>query len=191
MGMSAEDGQELIRAAREAIEHYFEFSEEPSVLKKVDLDKYSEPQGVFVTLRRKGELRGCIGFPVPMFPLGVAVVKSAIAAAFEDFRFPPLTKPELEEIDIELSVLSVPEKIVVSNPSEYLEKVEVGRDGLILKYGASTGLLLPQVPVEQKWGVEEYLDGLCMKAGLPAGAWKEEGVSIEAFQAQIFEEKRK
>jgi uncharacterized protein (TIGR00296 family) len=190
MELTNEQGAELIRAAREAITHFFEFSEEPSVLRGVDLDRYSEPRGVFVTLRRKGELRGCIGFPFPTFPLGRAVVKSALGAAFEDFRFAPLTKQELPQIRIELSVLTVPERVKVRGPSDYLEKIKIGRDGLIIRYGMNTGLLLPQVPGEQGWGVEEYLEGLCMKAGLPAETWKEKGVSIEAFQAQIFEEKR-
>lgn len=190
MDLGDEQGKELLRAAREAIQHYFEFKEEPSILKEVDLDKYQEPRGVFVTLRKGKQLRGCIGFPLPMFPLGKAVVKSAISAAFEDPRFPPLSKEEFEGVEIELSVLTVPEKIEVKNSLEYLEKIKVGRDGLIIKYGGNSGLLLPQVPEEQGWGVEEYLDGICMKAGLAPGTWKEEGVSIEAFQAQIFEEKK-
>ena len=188
MELTREQGDELIRAAREAIAHYFQYGEEPSVLRGVDLDKYPEPQGVFVTLRRKKELRGCVGFPLPMFPLGRAVVKSAIAAAFEDFRFPPLTKPEMEEITIELSVLTVPERVEVERGAEYLEKIGIGRDGLIIEHGGMSGLLLPQVPVEQGWGAKEFLDNLCMKAGLPPGSWKKEGVVIKSFQAQIFNE---
>lgn len=191
MLLKKEEGEELLRAAREAIGHYFEFKEEPSILKGVDLDKYQEPRGVFVTLRKGKELRGCIGFPLPMFPLGKAVVKSAIAAAFEDPRFPPLSEGEFGEVELELSVLTVPEKIKVKDSSEYLEKIKVGRDGLIIKYGGNSGLLLPQVPGEQGWGVEEYLDGICMKAGLAPGAWKEDGVSLESFQAQIFNEEEK
>lgn len=183
-----EEGRELLKAAREAIEHYFEYGEAPSALKGVDLDKYSEPRGVFVTLKRNGQLRGCIGFPLPVFPLGVALVKSAVAAAFEDYRFPSLVREELDEVDIELSILSVPEKIRVSSPGEYLEKIKVGRDGLIIRYMGQTGLLLPQVPVEQGWGVQEYLEGLCGKAGLQKDAWKEAGVEIEAFTARIFGE---
>jgi uncharacterized protein (TIGR00296 family) len=188
MDIKEEEGRELLRAAREAIEYYFEYGEAPSVLKGVDLDRYGEPMGVFVTLKRGGQLRGCIGFPLPMFPLGVAVVKSAIAAAFDDFRFPPITREELGGLEIELSVLSVPEKVEVSDPREYLEKIEVGRDGLVIEYLGHTGLLLPQVPGEQGWGVEEYLEGLCMKAGLPAGSWMEDGVVIKAFTARIFSE---
>lgn len=177
-----------MKAAREAIQHYIEFKEEPSVLKGVDLDKYPEPRGVFVTLKMGGQLRGCIGFPLPMFPLGLAVVKAAIAAAFDDPRFPPLTEEEFKEVDVELSVLTVPKRIEVSDPSEYLEKIKVGRDGLIIKHGGYSGLLLPQVPEEQGWDAEAYLEGLCMKADLGPGSWREEGVEIEAFQAQIFGE---
>ena len=191
MLLKKEEGKELLRAAREAISHYFEFNEEPSMLKNVDLDKYQEARGVFVTLKKGKELRGCIGFPLPMFPLGKAVVKAAIAAAFEDPRFPALGKEELRGVEIELSVLTVPEKIEVKDSSEYLEKIKIGRDGLIIKYGGNSGLLLPQVPGEQGWGVEEYLDGICMKAGLAPGTWKEEGVNLEAFRAQIFNEEEK
>lgn len=190
MKLKKEDGMELIRAAREAIEHYFKFREEPSVLRGVDLDKYPEPRGVFATLKNGAELRGCIGFPLPMFPLGKAVVKSAISAAFEDYRFEPITEEELPEITIELSILTVPERITVSRGEEFLERVKIGRDGLIIKFGGQTGLLLPQVPVEQGWEPREYLDNLCVKAGLAPGTWKKGGVVIESFQAQIFEESK-
>ncbi|MBD3390065.1 AmmeMemoRadiSam system protein A [Candidatus Micrarchaeota archaeon] len=190
MKLKKEEGQDLIKAAREAINYYFEHREIPSLLKGVDLDKYQEPRGVFVTLKLSGQLRGCIGVPLPMFPLGKAVVKSAIGAAFEDYRFPPLSKEEFEEAEIEVSVLSVPEKIEVSSESEYPERIKIGRDGLIVKYGGQTGLLLPQVPVEEGWGTREYLEQLCLKAGLPKDAWKRPGAVIEAFQAQIFEERK-
>ena len=188
MVLSKEDGAVLLKAAREAIEHYFEFGEAPSVLKEVDLDAYPEPRGVFVTLKKKGQLRGCIGFPLPMFPLGQAVIKSAVAAAFDDFRFPPLKKEELKSLEIELSVLTVPKKIDVRDSSEYLEKIKIGRDGLIIEYIGHSGLLLPQVPEEQGWSINEYLEGICMKAGLPPGSWSEGGVVLKSFQAQIFGE---
>ncbi len=190
MGLGKEDGAMLIKAAREAIEHYSEFGEVPSVLKGVDLDQYPEPRGVFVTLKKEGQLRGCIGFPLPMFPLGIAVVKAAVAAAFDDFRFPPLKKEELGGLEIELSVLSVPEQIDVKDPLEYLEKIKIGRDGLIIEYMGHSGLLLPQVPEEQGWDVKEYLEGICIKAGLPAGSWSEDGVVLKSFQAQIFGEEK-
>ncbi|MEM4272580.1 MAG: TIGR00296 family protein [Candidatus Bilamarchaeaceae archaeon] len=188
--MRKEEGEELIRAAREAIEYYFQHNDAPQVLKGVDLDRYSEPRGVFVTLKKRGELRGCIGFPLPMFPLGKAVVKSALAAAFEDFRFSPLSREELKDLEIEISVLTVPERISVKKPEEYLKKIKIGRDGLIIEYGPYSGLLLPQVPVEQKWKAEEYLDHLCMKAGMPPGTWKQPGVVLKSFQAEIFEERK-
>jgi len=189
MALSKEDGRILIKAAREAIMHFSEFGEVPSVLRGVDLDAYPEPRGVFVTLKKKGELCGCIGFPLPMFPLGQAVVKAAVAAAFDDYRFTPLKKEELKELDIELSILSVPERIDVSDPSEYLEKIKIGRDGLIIEYMGHSGLLLPQVPEGQGWDVSEYLEGICMKAGVPPGSWSEGDAVLKSFQAQIFEEK--
>jgi len=165
MALTKEDGALLIKAAREAIEHFSEFGEIPSVLKEVDLDAYQEPRGVFVTLKKKGQLRGCIGFPLPMFPLGQAVVKAAVAAAFDDYRFEPLKKEELKDLDIEISVLSVPETIEVSDPSEYLEKIKIGRDGLIIEYLGHTGLLLPQVPGEQGWDIKEYTGRNLHKSG--------------------------
>ncbi len=189
MGLGKEDGALLIKAAREAIEHFSEFGEVPSTLKGVDLDAYQEPRGVFVTLKRGGQLRGCVGFPLPMFPLGQAVVKAAVAAAFDDYRFTPLKKEELKGLDVELSVLSVPETIEVADPSEYLEKIKLGRDGLIIEYMGHSGLLLPQVPEEQGWGVKEYLEGICMKAGIPPGSWSEDGAVLKSFRAQIFGEK--
>ena len=188
MGLREEEGKKLLLAARKAIEHYLENGDVPGALKEVDLDEFGEPRGVFVTLKKGGELRGCIGFPLPIMPLGKAVVGAAVAAAFEDPRFGPVRKEELGELEIEISVLTVPEIIAVERPEEYLERIKVGRDGLIIEFMGYSGLLLPQVPVEQGWGAEEYLGHLCMKAGLPADTWKEQPVVIKSFQAEIIRE---
>jgi len=178
------DGKELITLARSAIETKF-------TKKYLDLTQYkhlSEKRGVFVTLTKDGELRGCIGFILPEFELAEGIVHAARAAAFDDPRFPALEPEELGEIRVEISLLTVPKPITVKSPEEYLKKIKIGRDGLIFRKGFHTGLLLPQVPVEYGWSIETYLEHLGLKAGLSAKAWKEPGVTIEAFQAEIFTE---
>lgn len=184
--ISLGDGENLITLAREAVLSKFKS-------KKVNLDaysKYNTPQGVFVTLHKKGNLRGCIGFPIPVYPLNEAVEKAAIAAAFEDTRFSPLTESEYKEIDFEISILTIPEKIVVKNPEEYLKKIKIGVDGLILKTSFTSGLLLPQVAPEWGFSEKEFIEATCEKAGLPKSAWKETGVDIYKFQAKIFGEEK-
>lgn len=185
MGFSEEQGKKLLLIARKAIEHYAEQGEEPGALKEVDIDEFGMPRGVFVTLKKNGELRGCIGFPLPVMPLGKAVVKAAIAAAFEDPRFAPVQKGEIKDLEVEISVLTVPELVRVSRPEEYPKKIKVGRDGLIIDCMGYSGLLLPQVPVEEGWDAETFLEHLCMKAGLPPGAWREGAAVIKSFQAEI------
>ena len=144
--------------------------------------------GAFVTLTHNGNLRGCIGYPEPVKPLAQAVVEVAISAAAGDPRFPPVTASELDKIQVEVSVLTKPELIEVQKPAQYLEKVEVGRDGLIVEMGMYRGLLLPQVPVEWNWDIEDFLANTCMKAGLTSDCWLQEGVRIYSFQSQIFTE---
>jgi len=151
----------------------------------VDIDEYNfkEKQGCFVTIKKNGELRGCIGFPMPVISLNEAIFQAARAAAFEDPRFPPLQESELKEIKIEVSILTVPKQI----EPPYEEKIEIGKDGLIVK-NKSSGLLLPQVPVEWKWDKKEFLEHCCEKAGLSKDAYKDKGTIVETFQAEIFEE---
>jgi AmmeMemoRadiSam system protein A len=143
---------------------------------------FNEIRGVFVTLHRSGELRGCIGYPLPHKPLWEAVVDNAIAASCEDPRFPAVTAAELPELQIEISVLTVPQKVADH------EQVKVGRDGIIISKGFRRGLLLPQVPLEQGWDLEQYISYGCRKAGLAPDEWKK-GVQIETFQALVFNEK--
>lgn len=154
----------------------------PTAVPRFDSPRLNEPRGVFVTLHRQGELRGCIGYPEAVKPLGVAVAEMAVAAAFEDPRFPPVTADELDAIDIEITVLS---PLAPITP----EQVVVGKHGLVIRRGGRSGLLLPQVPVEQNWNREQYLDGLCRKAGLPAGAWRDPATRLFAFTGQVFGEK--
>jgi uncharacterized protein len=173
--------KELLALARETIKKYLAGGERetPPAARPV----FKEKRGVFVTLHRAGELRGCIGYPLPLKALGEAVTEMAIAAATEDPRFPSVTAAELPELDLEISVLTVPQR--VAGP----EKVQVGRDGIIISKGFQRGLLLPQVPVEQGWDLEQYISYGCRKAGLAPDEWKR-GVQIEVFQAVVFGEKR-
>ncbi len=176
---SNKDRKMLLDLARETIENRINVKEMPE-FNNIS-DKLRGKRGVFVTLHKKGALRGCIGYPLPVKPLIDAVKDNALSAAFEDPRFPPLDKEELKEIDIEISILTVPKKI--NKP----EDVRVGIDGIIISKYGNRGLLLPQVPVEQGWDKEQYLSYGCLKAGLNGDAWREE-VEIEVFQAEVFGE---
>ena len=148
--------------------------------------------GVFVTLNKLEEtghrLRGCIGYPYPIKDLLTAVRESAINAAFEDPRFPPVSKNEMDSILVEVSVLTPPETIKVERSKDILGEVVVGRDGLIISRGYNRGLLLPQVSVEWNWDSEEFLAQCCYKAGLPPDSWLLQGTEVQRFQAIIFSE---
>jgi uncharacterized protein len=181
------DGAFLVKLARSAIETYLNSSKIIQVPEDIN-PILKEERGAFVTLTKNGDLRGCIGYPEPVKPLAQAVVEVAISAATQDPRFPPVTSLEMENIHVEVSVLTKPELIPVEKPSQYLQKIEVGVDGLIVEMGMYRGLLLPQVPVEWKWDTEEFLANTCMKAGLSPDCWLQEGVKLYSFQSQIFEE---
>lgn len=174
--------------ARCAVEEYLQ----KSVIIKPGTET-SEKAGVFVTLNyvtpsRREYLRGCIGFPLPEKGLYQGVIDAAIAAATEDPRFPPLDVQELSNIVFEVSVLTPPQEIRVSNPADYRKEVEIGRDGLILQWRFGSGLLLPQVPVELNWDVEEYLANMCYKAGAPPDVWVDPSSKLYKFQATVFKE---
>lgn len=149
----------------------------------------SEPRGVFVTVNQfpSGGLRGCIGYPYPVMPLGEAVDSSARSAC-HDPRFPDLSPSELDGVTVEVTILSVPEELVIRGPRSLLDMVHIGEDGLIIEYHGRRGLLLPQVPVEQGWDVETFLCHLSMKAGLPPDAWEREGARIWSFGGEVFSE---
>ncbi len=138
-----------------------------------------QPRGVFTTLYLGGQLRGCVGYALPIRPLFRAVSETARAAAFEDSRFLPVTPEETRELKVSLSVLS---PLFPVTPA----KVEVGRHGLVVSDGIRRGLLLPQVPVEHAWDRETFLDQTCHKAGLPLDAWRRPGIEIQAFTAEVF-----
>jgi uncharacterized protein (TIGR00296 family) len=182
-------GQYLVSLARQSIEGYL--ANGKKAMPSRSEGALSEKRGVFVTLEThpSHELRGCIGYPLPIKELALATVDCALSAAFEDPRFPPVEKGELSKLVMEVSVLTVPEQLRVKKPEEYPKKIKVGRDGLIIHYGYSSGLLLPQVPIEWNWNEEEFLCQVCEKAGLPREMWRSPSARISSFSAQIFSEK--
>lgn len=185
--MNLEQGKKLIELARKSISNQLKGKDTEAV--KELQKEFSTKQGVFVTLKKQGELRGCIGFPEPIMALWRAVVEASQSAAFSDPRFNPITEEEFKEISIEVSVLTKPELIKVESADEYPSKVHIGEDGLIIRSSYGSGLLLPQVFIEHKCSSpEEALKMTCQKAGIDSYAWKEEGIEIYTFQAQIFSE---
>ncbi len=189
--LSLDEGKFLINLARNTVKEYLEngkIVKPPSETPK----KLFEQCGVFVTINSvkfgEKELRGCIGYPYPTSPLVEAVIDSAINAATQDPRFSPLSIRELDSVVFEVSVLTPPEPVQVSNPKEYISKIKVGEDGLIVEKGFYKGLLLPQVPVEWGWCEEEFLCQCCAKAGLPYDSWLTKDAKISKFKAIIFEE---
>ena len=185
--LSDSDGELLVKTARRAVTEFLSNGNRMKLESELE-EKFSFNSGVFVTLNNPDGLRGCIGFPMPEKKLSRAIVEGAIAAATEDPRFPSVKTNELNDIVFEVTVLTPPVEIDVSDPTEYLEKIKVGRDGLIIRHSFSSGLLLPQVPVEYGWNVEEFLQHTCEKAGLSRDTWKNESVKIEKFEGIIFKE---
>jgi AmmeMemoRadiSam system protein A len=145
-----------------------------------DAAELLEERGVFVTLKKRGMLRGCIGYVLPTTPLYLAVRDMAINSALRDPRFPPVAAAELPELYIEISVMTLLQP--VADPNE----IVVGEDGLVIEAEGQGGLLLPQVAPEQGWNREQFLEGVCMKAGLPPDAYTWENAKLQKFQAHIF-----
>jgi AmmeMemoRadiSam system protein A len=175
---SLEERVLLLRVAHEAILATLEGRE-------ISLDPptphLAEARGAFTSLYLNRELRGCVGYVLPVSSVYRAVIDTARAAAFEDTRFNAVTIQEARQLEIELSILSAPRLISA-------DEVEVGRHGLLISMIGHRGLLLPQVPTERNWDRTTFLEQTCRKAGLPAEVWKH-GATIEAFTAEVFGEK--
>lgn len=194
--LTREDGELLVKLARESVRRYlteFVRAELPPECPQ----KLLERAGVFVTIEKiardvagvpRRVLRGCVGFPEPALPLAEATIEAAIAAATQDPRFEPMTPDELSSVVFEVSVLSPLQQVQYSKPEELLSKIVVGRDGIVVEKGLLRGLLLPQVPVEYEWSVEEYLKNACIKAGLPPDAWRTTRLKVHTFTARVFAE---
>ena len=174
------DRKYLLGLARETISRYLTMKMVP--LPRLSSPILREPRGVFVTLKKRGNLRGCIGRMVPDRPLAELVGAMALQSAFEDPRFPPVTARELADLEVEISVLTPMKQ--VSGPND----IVVGRDGVLLQKGGRSAVFLPQVAPEQGWGRDEMLDNLSQKAGMPAKAWREAGACFLTFQAIVFGE---
>jgi AmmeMemoRadiSam system protein A len=177
---SADERTLLLRLAHESILSALEGRE---ISLDPPTDHLAQPRGVFTTLYLRDALRGCIGYVLPVSSVYHAVAGTARAAAFQDARFPHITLPEAHDLEIELSILSPPQRIAA-------EAIEIGRHGLLITMIGSRSLLLPQVPVEHHWDRTTFLEQTCRKAGLPPDAWQK-GAMIEAFTAEVFGEKER
>ncbi|MCP4762255.1 MAG: TIGR00296 family protein, partial [archaeon] len=192
-----EDGKYLVKLARETLTTFLAKNKKIEIPLDVP-KKLMENSGVFVTLhvfskKKKMDLRGCIGRPYPGQSLLRATIDSAIDSGINDWRFPKLKYQNLNEIIFEVTALTPPVKIEAESPQERLEKIEIGRDGLIIEMKGAPkgqgGLFLPQVPVEWKMNKETYLKELCGKAGISSDMWKEiEKTNLYKFQGEIFSE---
>lgn len=177
MSLSDEEKKQLKLLAREAIECAL-FGREQC---RMELsERLKQKAGAFVTLKSKGELRGCIGYTRAVLPLSEVVQKMAIESAFHDPRFCGIRKEEWKDIEIEISVLSPMRKI------NSIDEIEVGVHGLYVEKGGHSGLLLPQVATEYNWDRETFLEYTCYKAGLPRDAWKSGDIAIYVFTAEVF-----
>ncbi len=183
--LSSDQGRYLLKLARDAIKLYVR--EGKRLEPQTNDPMLKENKGVFVTLEKNGQLRGCIGHLEGMQPLYIDVRDNAINAAFHDPRFKPVDVSELADIEIEVSVLTVPELVVADSPEAYLEKIRPGSDGIILECGGRSATYLPQV-WETLPGKEEFLSSLCMKAGLSGDCWREPEARIYKYQVVAFKE---
>jgi uncharacterized protein (TIGR00296 family) len=183
--ISDKAGEYLVDIAKQTIEHYIKTKEKLEIPEDYPIE-LDEKLGVFVTLNKNNELRGCIGYAEPIESAINATIEVAIAAAFRDPRFSAVTKDEFPILDLEVTVLTKPELIVVAHPDQYFDEIEIGRDGLIIQKGYSRGLLLPQVATENAFSIEEFLENTCMKAGISADSWMDESCDVYRFQGQIF-----
>jgi len=182
--MNLNEGILAVRFARSVIEN-----NTGKVFGRVHLtESFTEPRGAFVTLKTypDNRLRGCIGIPYPMLPLCDALTEAAKSACM-DPRFPILEQHELEHITVEVTILDLP-RVLDCPKSEVPSNIEIGKHGLIISYKGRRGLLLPQVPEEQGWNIQEYLEGICMKAGILPDAWKDECAEISVFGGKVFHE---
>jgi len=179
--LSAELRLKLLRVARQSLENFVENGERIQFL--TEIPELLEKRAVFVTLRnrRNGELRGCIGQSKPRYPLIEAVAKTAISSAVDDTRFPSLTLYDLQDLLIEINVLST------LAPSKH-EDVKIGKHGLMINKGSNGALFLPEVAVSNGWDLHTLLNELCRKADLPEGSWHDREAELYAFESEAWGE---
>jgi uncharacterized protein (TIGR00296 family) len=200
--LTLEEGTLLTRVARQAIE-FFIRDQKQLELPKTSSEVLQESRGVFVTLKKQHPrdkhewmLRGCIGrlrseskIRMESISLLEATMQAALSSALDDPRFPAVRVEELDSILVEVSVLTIPERLNLADRTRLKDQIVIGKDGLIIEgKGWHRGLLLPQVAPEQGWNAEEFLQGCCQKAGLPISGYLNPNVKVLKFQAQIFAE---
>jgi len=173
--LTGEEKKELLALANKAVTDYVTNGKAPEV--DMQNRKFKTDGAVFVTIKKNGALRGCIGHVQPVMSLYKSVINNAIAASSGDPRFPPMTKEELKDIDLEISILSP------LNPVKDIKDIQIGKHGLVIRKGVHSGLLLPQVAIELGWDRDAYLKNLCAKAGLPEYAWRD--AELYTFTAEI------
>ena len=179
-GLSEQEKSYLLKLARKTI--LAKCQNSPFKMSVPESKNLNEKRGAFVTLNKLNQLRGCIGYLESGNPLYQTIAEMAEAAAFNDPRFPQVKADELDDIKIEISVLSILEKI------QQIEKIKIGVHGLLIKKQVYQGLLLPQVATRYGWDRNTFLDQTCLKAGIPEGCWKNSDAEIYIFSAQIFSE---
>ena len=184
--ISYDDGVILVRMARKIVTEYITNSNKIS--ESNFIEKFSFNAGVFVTINDQSGLRGCIGYPLAVKKLSHALTDAAISAATNDPRFSSIMQNELEKIVFEVTILSDTEEISSNSIDDIINSIKIGRDGLIIEKDFQSGLLLPQVPVEYNWDIEEFLNHTCHKAGLSSDSWKHDKTKILKFQGIIFRE---
>ena len=179
--LGAREQNELLALARKSVEYAVRERKtyEPAASASESLN---QERGAFVTLKKSGELRGCVGYTSAIKPLYMTVRDTATLAALRDSRFQPVTASELGQLDYEISVLSPLRRVLD------IRQIKVGQHGLLMKNGIYQGLLLPQVPVEERWDRQRFLEETCAKAGMRAGCWKDENTDIFMFTAVVFGE---
>jgi AmmeMemoRadiSam system protein A len=182
MELSEQQRNTLLDLAHQTIVQYLKTHDIPA-LRPAD-PQLAQPAGAFVTLSRHGDLRGCVGHIIADLPLYQVVQQMAISAAEYDMRFLPVTLNEMDDIEIEISVLSPLERV------QDVQEIEIGKHGLLITKSGHRGLLLPQVATERGWSRETFLEALCDKADLPPGSWKH-GATLQRFSALIFEKRFK
>jgi hypothetical protein len=194
INITLEDAKRIILYIRENIENYLESGKRLPIPDDLE-QKFQKKCGAFVTLNRHNisgnPLRGCIGYIEPEYKLCEVIKRVSVSAACEDPRFPSVTREELDNLVIEISILTPPKLLKVDDPKEYLEKITIGKHGLIIEKGMRRGLLLPQVPVDRNrnWDPKTFLEQTCQKAWLPKDEWKKKETNVYSFTAILFEEK--
>jgi uncharacterized protein (TIGR00296 family) len=190
MPLSLDEGRAAVRLARETLDSHVRGTPRRPAVRPSGI--FAEKRGVFVTLNivehGARQLRGCIGYPEPIKPLGQAIQDVTVYAT-EDPRFPfPVAEEELDRIEVEVSVLTLAQEIRAPRRKDLPSKIRLGVDGLIVSNSFTSGLFLPQVATEQGWDQETFLSEACGKAGLPLDSWLMEGTKVQVFQAEVFAE---